>query len=400
MKITEIRTFLMQAGQPPESAWATDGISSQGSRNWLFVKVYTDEGITGVGEGSGWPRVVEAAVNDLAHIVVGEDPRNIERLWQKMHVAMMGHGISGVIGAGAMAGIDMALWDIKGKALNTPVWNLLGGKVRDRIRLYSHASTPEVAVSLKERGYTAVKSGGVGDPLGRVDAIRKAVGDDMDIMLDLHGPPWLTPKDAVILGKALEPYNLLFYEEPLPPEDPDALARVQDQVAIPLAAGERLATIWGWRHLIERGIVDVIQPDTGRGGGLTQLKKVAAMAEAHFITVAPHSGTLGPVAEYAAIHLLAAIPNALILERLEDDWPGRTEVTDPVPKAENGYVAVPDTPGLGVDINEDFVARHPSTRNVFHPDGQGLLRNRDGGEHVYVQARFGRAKYFKGGDGS
>src|SRR5471032_53312 len=152
MRITAIKTFLMQAQFPPEDAYATaDGsgpqgrVSSQsGSRNWLFLKIHTDAGITGIGECSGWPRVVERAVHDLSSLLIGEDPAHIERLWQKMFSAIMGHGMTGVVGAGAMSGIDMALWDIKGKALQTPVWNLLGGKIRDRIRVYGHANTPEV----------------------------------------------------------------------------------------------------------------------------------------------------------------------------------------------------------------------------------------------------------------
>ena len=394
MKITDIKTFLMQAGAPADKAWASDGKGHQtGARNWLFVKVYTDEGITGVGECSGWPRVIETAVLDLRSVLIGDDPAHIEKLWQKMLVAQMGHGMTGIVGAGAMTGIDMALWDIKGKALNTPVWNLLGGKVRDKIRIYSHASTPEVALDLKRRGITAVKTGGVKDPLRKVEAIRDAIGDEMDVMVDLHGPPWMTPKDAIVLGRALEPFHLLFMEDPVAPENLDGLARVQDQVAIPIAAGERSATIWGWRQMIEREIVDVIQPDTGRAGGISQMKKLAGMAEAHHIMMAPHSGSLGPVAEYAALHLLAAIPNALMLERIEDDWPGRRDVISAHPEQKNGFLDVPNTPGLGVDINEEFIAKLPSQRNVSIAGG-GYEPGTEQ-EYVYVQTRLHRAAAFK-----
>jgi galactonate dehydratase len=393
MKITGIQTFLMQAGAPSDRAWASDGRGHQtGSRNWLFVKVHTDEGVYGVGECSGWPRVIETAVLDLAHIVVGEDPSNIEKLWQKMLVAQMAHGMTGVVGAGAMSGIDMALWDIKGKVLNTPVWNLLGGRVRDRIRIYAHASAPEVAVDLRKRGITAVKTGGVRDPLRKVAAIRDAVGGDMDVMIDLHGPPWMTPKDAIVLGRALEPYHLLFLEDPVAPENIEGLARVAGAVAIPIAAGERTATIWGWRAMIEREIVDVIQPDTGRAGGISQMKKLAGMAEAHHIMLAPHSGTLGPVAEFAALHLLAAIPNTLMLERIENDWPGRNEVISGPPALEAGSLVVPTAPGLGVDIDEAAIARYPSERNVSIAGG-GYEPGTEG-EHVYVQTRFRRAAQF------
>ena len=283
MKITGVKTFLMSP--PLKPSLAEKSGSTWNARNWLFVKVYTDEGIFGIGEGSGWPRVIETAVQDIAPILIGEDPMNIERIWQKILTATMGNGMTGTVGSGAMNGIDMALWDIKGKALNTPVWNLLGGKVRDRIRVYGHASTPEGALELKAKGITGVKTGGVIDPVDKVEAIRNAVGDEMDIMVDAHGPPWFTTKDAILVGKALEPYNLLFYEDPVPPDNMDALARVQDNVDIPIAAGERHSHIWGVRELIERELVDVVQPDSGRIGGITQLKKIAAMAEAHYITV-------------------------------------------------------------------------------------------------------------------
>ena len=389
MKITDIKTFLMMAGSP-----ALKQSTSWSKRNWCFVKVYTDEGITGLGEGSGWPRVVETAINDLKPIVIGEDPMNIERIWQKMLVSTMGAGMTGTPGSGSMNAIDMALWDIKGKALNTPVWNLLGGKVRDRIRAYGHAKTPERALELKERGLTAVKTGGVHRTVEKVDAIRKAVGDEMDIMVDAHGPPWFTTKDAIVIGKALEPYKLLFYEDPVPPDNIEALQRVQDNVDIPIAAGERHSHIWGVRQLIEREIVDVVQPDTGRIGGISQMMKIAAMAEAHYITVAPHSGSLGPVAEYAAIHVLAAIPNALILERVHDDVPVRYDVTLPHIETINGHIEVPDRPGLGVDIDEDVVLAHPSKGNTSRPgtEGDGDYESGTFDEHVYVQSRYRRQK--------
>ena len=387
MKITDIKTFLMMAGAP-----ASTGSSSWSTRNWCFVKVYTDEGIIGIGEGSGWPRVIQTALEDLRPIVVGEDPFNIERIWQKMLVSTMGNGMTGTPGSGAMNAIDMALWDIKGKALNPPVWNLLGGKVRDKIRAYGHAATPERARELVDNyGLTGLKTGGVHRTVDKVDAIRKEVGDEIDIMVDAHGPPWFTTKDAIIVGKALEPYNLLFYEDPVPPDNVEALKRVQDNVDIPIAAGERHSHIWGVRRLIEEEVVDVVQPDTGRIGGISQLMKLSAMAEAHYLMVAPHSGSLGPIAEYAAIHVLAAIPNALILERVHDDVPVRYEVVPEIPTVD-GYIQVPDAPGLGVDIDENVVAAHPSSGNTTTP-GKPDDGNYEPGtynEHLYVQARYRR----------
>ena len=388
MKITAVRTFLMQAAAPGAAGgpanWQAAG------RNWLFVRIHTDAGVTGIGECSGWPRVIERAVQDLGHILVGEDPTHIERLWQAMMCAVMGHGMTGVVGAGAMAGIDMALWDIKGKVLGAPVWSLLGGQVRDRVRIYGHAGTPGRAQALAARGIAAVKLGGSRDVVRRVAAVREAVGPEVDVMVDLAGPPWLTAGDAVALGRALEPYDLLFLEDPVPPEQLDQYARIRDAVRIPLAAGERMSTIWGMRPLIERELVDVIQPDTGRAGGITQMKKMAAMAEAHGIAVAPHSGSLGPVAEFAALHLMAAIPNALMLERVVDDWPGRQEVVTAGPVEQDGFLLVPDAPGLGVDIVEDAVARYPSQRNVGSLGGTYQPGTEN--ERVYVQTRLGRMR--------
>ena len=407
MKITDVKTFLMHAGSPQLKSWASDGSfgtqvfsgNLTGTRNWLFVKVYTDEGVVGLGECSGWPRVIETAVQDLKAWLIGEDPQHIERLWQKMQIAIMGHGMTGTVGAGAMTGIDMALWDIKGKVLGVPVWSLLGGQVRSQVRMYAHASTPETALALKARGVTALKCGGVSDPVRKIAALREAVGDDIDLMIDLHGPPWLTPADAATLARELEPYKLLFMEDPIAPDNLDGYRRIRDASNIPLAAGERMATIFGLRQLIEQELVDVVQPDTGRAGGITQMKKIAAMAEAHHIMMAPHSGSLGPVAEYAALHLLAAIPNTLFLERIEDDWEGRAHTALPALQQQNGFLAVPTAPGLGVEIDEDFVARFPSQANVSIPvtPASGAYVDGTFEEHVYVQTRMKRAHYFPKG---
>jgi galactonate dehydratase len=224
----------------------------------------------------------------------------------------------------------------------------------------------------------------------------------MDIMIDLHGPPWLTPADAARVARALEPYELEWIEDPIAPENLDGYRRIRDAAHVPLASGERMATIFGERELIERELVDVIQPDTGRAGGITQMRKIAAMAEAHHIMFAPHSGSLGPVAEYAALHLMAALPNALILERIEDDWEGRAKTVIPHPHQQDGFIKVPDAPGLGVDIDEAFVAAHPSKGNVAIQTTRESKSYTEGtfDENVYVQTRLGRKRYFNPGDRS
>jgi len=207
-------------------------------------------------------------------------------------------------------------------------------------------------------------------------------------MVDAHGPPWLTTRDAIALGHALEDYHLLFYEDPVAPENIESIARVAEAVDIPIAAGERHSHIHGVRQLIEREIIDVVQPDTGRAGGLSQMKKMAAMAEAHYIMIAPHDGSLGPVAEMAAVHLMSTLPNFLILEHLEDDVPQRYEVMTGQPKIADGHIIVPNTPGLGVDIVEEAIAKYPSRGNIAIP--------RDVDTYQYVLARPERARWAEG----
>ena len=361
----------MHASVPDSGGW--------GARNWLFVRIHTDEGLYGVGESSGWPRVVQTAIRDLTPLVVGQDPFHIEAIVQRLQVAMMGHGMTGVVGAGAVTGIEMALWDIKGKALDTPVWNLLGGKVHDTLRLYTHAHTPDQCLRHMERGFDAFKTGGVTEPLGKIRQLREELPDTVDLMADVHGPPWLTVPDAIRLGKALEEFDLLFYEDPVAPDIPGAIEEVARHVNLPIAAGERHAWTWGVQQLIEERIIDVVQPDTGRAGGLNAMRKIAALAETHFVMFAPHDGSLGPVAEMAAVHLCATLPNFLILEHLEDDVPQRYEVMEPQPEIRDGHVVVPDRPGLGIDIIPEAIAHYPSAGNVSPP--------RTG---RYVQARANR----------
>ena len=352
MRITDVRTFLVSGGTPQRAGW----------RHWLFVKVHTDMGLYGVGECWGWPRVVQTAIEDLTQLVVGEDPFLIERIWQKLYASTQGHGMTGVVGSGAITGIELALWDLKGKALDTPVWNLLGGKMRDRIRLYGHAFDEERARELVDRGFTAMKLFGSRDAVSRVQRLRSEYGPEIHLMVDAGGGPWHTPADAIALGRRLERYGLLFYEDPVSAVDIDGLARVAQAVDLPIAISEAYPNMYALRPLIERGIIDVAQPDTGRFGVLWQMKKLAAIAEAHQVMVAPHQGSLGPVAE---IHLLATLPNYLIHEYLVNDVPQRFEVMTGQPVIEDGHILVPDRPGLGVDLDEHAVERYPPHGNAI-----------------------------------
>ena len=226
------------------------------------------------------------------------------------------------------------------------------------------------------------------DVVENVKSIRQEVGKNIDLMVDVHGPPWLNTRDAIALGKRLEKYDLLFYEDPVAPENIEAISRVSKGVDLPIAAGERHATIWGVRELIEREIIDVVQPDTGRAGGLMQMKKMAALAEAHYCTLAPHDGSLGPVAEMAAVHIMATIPNFLILEHLADDVPQRYSVMNGQPEITKGFIAVPDTPGLGIDLVEEEISKYPSKGNSSHPDPTYGFQ--------YIATKNGRASWLSG----
>ncbi|GJG95113.1 mandelate racemase/muconate lactonizing enzyme family protein [Cupriavidus pauculus] len=391
MKITKVNVHLMQAGAPTHTAWGGAGKSALASgRNWLFAEIHTEEGLVGLGEGSGWPRVVAAALPDLAPLLVGEDAFQTERLHQKLRVAMMGHGHLGVVGSGALAALDTALWDIKAQALGRPLCDLLGGRVRDTVPYYAHVKDAETARAAVARGVRALKVGGTRQIVERAWAIREAIGPDIDLIVDLHGPAWLTGADAVAVGRALEGAHLLFLEEPVAPDDPLGWRRVRDSVALPLAAGERLGTLAEFDQLIASGLIDVVQPDTGRTGGPTQLKKIAALAEAKALLVAPHSGSLGPVAEFAAVHWMAASTNGLILERLEPDWDGKQAAVTRSLQASDGYIAVPAEVGLGTSLDHAFVAAHPSERNVALPAGGWEPGTEQ--ETPYLQARRSRAR--------
>lgn len=390
----------MHAGNPPSDHIATVNTTNNGNvwsfRNWLFIKIYTDKGITGIGECSGWPKVIQTAVNDLARLIIGKDPSHIDKIWHMLFNAMMGHGMLGTVGSGALTGIDMALWDLKAKALDVPLWYILGGKFRDKIRVYAHAGNSKRAKELKEKGFTAIKTGGLSNIVNIVNDIRQTIGNEIDLMVDTHGPPWLTTKDALILGKKLEEFNLLFFEDPVAPENINGLTELKRNLNIPIAAGERSSFIWGFKNLIDNNCIDILQPDTGRVGGITQLIKTASIAESAFINLAPHSGSLGPVAEFAALHVMSSIPNFLILEKIEDDVLIKEKVIKPNLKVKNGFISVPDDIGLGVDIVEDEIKKNPSIGNVSVPGDQldGSYEDNTWSEHVYFQSRYKRNIYF------
>jgi galactonate dehydratase len=365
-------------------------------RNWIFVKVETDEGVTGWGEASlEWKtRAVTGAIADLEPFIAGQDPRRIEHLFQIMYRQPFFRG--GIVAMSAVSGIEQACWDIVGKSFGVPVYQLLGGAVRDRVRMYDHLGggemqalylddTPEVMARRAREsvaaGYTAVKVLAVPrvGPLGgpavierarrTMAAIREAVGDDVDIMVDFHGRT--APAMGIAIGEALAPYRPLFIEEPALPEYADGLAQIARAIKIPVATGERLVTRFQFRELLERGGCAVIQPDLCHCGGLWEARKIAAMAEAYYVVVAPHN-PLGPIATAACIHLALTTPNFLIQEAIRADVSWRNDVVTP-PRIVDGYALPYEGPGWGISVDEIEAGRHPFEQEeilrYWHDDG-------------------------------
>lgn len=346
MKITDIHTYLVRAND--------GGVAERPrGRNWLFVTVHTDAGIVGYGEGGGWPEVVATGVREIAPLLIGEDPFHAERLWLKLYDALHSHGQTGAVRGGVQSAIDIALWDIKGKALDVPVYQLLDGAVRDRVRVYGHASTPELAQALVAEGFTAFKCSPSAPILGE---LRAAVGETIEI--GLHGHGEFTIHAAVRIAHDAERYRPAFFEEPTHPDDTAALAAVAAQVTVPLAAGERLASKWAMYDLIRSGAVALVQPETTRLGGITELKKIAALAEAAGVRVAPHAGSVGPIVQMANVHVMATVPNFLFLEYMPRDPAPRHAVVPGAVEQEGGFIALPTAPGLGVTLDLDAVAAH------------------------------------------
>jgi galactonate dehydratase len=345
------------------------------SRNWLFVVVETDEGVSGVGEGSlpGHPLAVAAAVEEYREYVIGQDPARIQHLWQLMYRQPFFR--SGAVTLSAMSAIEQALWDIKGKVAGLPVYELLGGRCHDRVKLYvngpggdSPEESAESARSLVEQGFTAMKTA-IDEPVRpvqadrfvrraaeRVAAIREAVGEDVELAWDAHGR--LSPAMSIKLARALEPFDVWFLEEPALPENAKALARVARATTIPVATGERLFTKWAFREVLELGGAALLQPDLSHCGGVLEARAIAAMAEVHYCGFAPHN-PLGPVNTVVSAHVGMASPNFVALEVCVYP-PGWTRglITEPL-ELRDGYLALSERPGWGVELDLELCAAHP-----------------------------------------
>jgi len=348
-----------------------------GYRTFVFLKLYTDDGLTGVGEGSTeWNELaVEAAIRQMCGRLRGADPFQTEALWEQLY--RDSYWRNDLIINSAISAIDQACWDLKGKKLGVPVHVLLGGLRRERLRAYANAwywgcTTPDdfarAATQVVAGGFTALKW----DPFGAADmtlsaaamraatdnvaAVRAAVGPDVDLCIEVHGR--LAPAWAIEMARRLKPFDPFFYEEPVPPENFDALATVARAIEIPVATGERLTTKFLFRELLVRQAADIIQPDLCHAGGLTEVKKIAAMAEASYVRVAPHNAT-GPIGTAAAVQLDACIPNFLIQEYFVTQASWIDEVVSGAPRAVRGEIVVPDRPGLGVELDEAAALAHP-----------------------------------------
>ncbi|WP_428375725.1 galactonate dehydratase [Lichenicoccus sp.] len=375
MKITAISTLVVNAQM----------------RNWIFVRVETDQaGLYGWGEATlEWKtRAVVGAVEDLSPLVVGRDPRDIEQLVRIMRK----HGFwrIGVIGSSAVAGIEVALWDILGKSLGVPVWRLLGGRTRDRVRVYTHlglgqldavyhtlAAAPliERAHKVLERGYRAMKLVFIPythytaarrdiDQVGRMMAdLRAAVGDEVELMVDFHGR-CASVGAALHYIEALAPGRPLFVEEPLPPQDVAGLAILSQRARVPLAAGERLVDRHEFAPLLAGRMIDIAQPDLCHVGGFTEARKIAALAEANGVGIAPHN-PLGPLAGVAALHFDIATPNFVIQEEMSGAVPWYEDVLHGPIRRVDGDWQVPEAPGLGIEIDEAQAARHPFRQEIM-----------------------------------
>lgn len=363
---------------------------------WLFLKISTDEGVCGWGEPvlEGRAETVKTAVQELEELLIGKDPRKIEDLWQMMYRGGFYRG--GGILMSAISGIDQALWDIKGKWLGVPTYELLGGKCRDKVKVYGWvggdrpSDVAKGALERKAAGYQAIKMNGttetnyidsyskIDEVVERMAQVREAVGPDFGIGIDFHGR--VHRSMARILAKELEPFRPMFIEEPLLPENLDELRTIIQHTTVPIATGERLYSRWDYKRLFENGLVDIIQPDLSHAGGITEVKKLAGMAECYDVAVAPHC-PLGPIALASCFVIDACCHNAVIQEQsLGMQFTEEMSLTDYLNNPEmfayeNGYMKITDAPGLGVDINEDIV-REMDAKGFNWKNAQ--WRNEDG----------------------
>ncbi len=367
MKVTDVKTFVVDCFRT----------------NWVFVKVYTDEGICGVGEATleNKEHALVGAVDHIRAYLLGKNPLEIEKHW--FHIYRDAYWRGGPVLMSALSAVNIALWDILGKSLGVPVYQLLGGKVNDNVRIYVNgwfagAKTPEQfaekAKIAVERGVTAMKW----DPFGKaylrlsnaeldqalrcVAAVREAVGPNVDLLIEGHGR--FDINTGLTIARELEQFKPMWFEEPVPPDNLDALKAVHDRSPVPISAGERLYSRYDYRPFFDKHCADFLQPDVSHAGGISELMKIAAEAESRYLGFAPHNPS-GPVACAATLQLAAACPAFSILEIMYSDVEWRADVTDEALVYHDGVIDIPDKPGLGIEIDEAACLAHPYTEHTL-----------------------------------
>jgi galactonate dehydratase len=344
LRITKLETFLIKP-------------------RWLFLKVHTDEGVIGYGEPitEGRAKTCAAAVAEIEPYLIGKDPRAVVHHWQAIYRHAFYRG--GPILTSALSGIEQALWDIKGKLLGVPIYELLGGPTRDKVRVYAHVgNNPATLKARKAEGFTAfkttpkgmVQSGFIASPkfideaTEAFAALREAGGKDVDIGIDFHGA--ISPANAKLLIKTLEPYRPMFIEEPVQAQNVDVMAQIAKETFLPIATGERIFTKWGFREILEKGAATILQPDMCHAGGIMEARLIAGMAEAYYAAIAPHN-PLGPISLASGLQLAASIPNFMCQEQVSL---GVGYIKEPF-KVENGHVRISTKPGLGIELDEEAI---------------------------------------------
>ena len=361
VKITKLETFLVKP-------------------RWVFLKIHTDAGVIGLGEPllEGRALTIQTAIKEVEPYLIGKDPRQVVHHWQAIYRHAFYRG--GPILTSALSGIDQALWDIKGKLLGVPVYELLGGPTRDRVRVYGRASTPDDMKQRIKEGFTVIKTGvAKKNPANIVEnprfikyavdsfaALRDAGGPDMDIGIDFHGA--ISPQLAKVLIKELEPYMPMFIEEPCQAQNVDMMVDIARGTHLPIATGERIFTKWGFREILEKKAASIIQPDLCHAGGITEGRLIAGMAEAYYIPIAPHN-PMGPISLATGLQLAASVPNFLVQEQVTL---GEGYLKNPFKLQKDGTVLIPTGPGLGIELDEGLMAdkighdwKNPETYNAL-----------------------------------
>jgi len=361
VKITRLETFLVKP-------------------RWIFLKIHTDVGVFGLGEPllEGRALTIQTAIKEIEPYLIGKDPRHIIHHWQAIYRHAFYRG--GPILTSALSGIDHALWDIKGKLLNVPVYELFGGPTRDRVRVYGRAANAEDMKQRKKEGFTVIKTGvAKKNPANIVEnpkfikyavenfaSLRQAGGDDMDIAIDFHGA--ISPQTAKVLIKELEQFQPMFIEEPCQAQNVDTMVDIARGTHLPIATGERIFTKWGFREILEKGAASIVQPDLCHAGGITEGRIIAGMAEAYYVPIAPHN-PMGPISLAVGLNLAASVPNFLVQEQVSL---GEGYLKNPFKLEKDGSVLIPRGPGLGIELDEDQMKekighdwKNPESYNPF-----------------------------------